>query len=212
MDDARAVSTRPDDAPAASVHAIEVDARRGRSPEPVRQRLRELSDRFFGSHAIHMREQPVPWAYRVFFRHVGLDPDETRTPVERLALERLQRGAFRSRGLPDDALVIATVETGVALVAFDAGRLSGGLTVRASRDGEPLRGARSALEPGTLVLADRDGPVCVLFGDPPEAVAATKETRRLALVAIRVDGVPEPAAQEALEIAAGALASGSRER
>ena len=67
-----------------------------------------------------MRERPIPWAYRVFFRQIGLDPDRTRTPVEQLALERLHDGAFKSRGLPDDALTIAIVETGVALRAFDA--------------------------------------------------------------------------------------------
>ena len=26
--------------------------------------------------AINLRQQPIPWAYRVFFRHIGLDPDE----------------------------------------------------------------------------------------------------------------------------------------
>ncbi len=186
------------------IRVVEVGARPGRSPEPVRSRLRELSDRFFGAHAIHMREQPIPWAYRVFFRHVGLDPDVTRTPVEQLALERLQDGAFKSRGLPDDALTIATVETGVALLALDADRLRGGLQVRASAPGESLAGA-APLEPGTLVLADPRGPVAVLFGETSADLVVTKETRRLALVAVLVDGVPEPVAAEALEIAAGAL-------
>ena len=39
--------------------------------------------------------QPIPHAYRVFFRHIGLDPDEHRTPVEALALERLKTAASR---------------------------------------------------------------------------------------------------------------------
>ena len=102
---------------------VEVEGRPARSPEPVRRRLRDLSDRFYGSHAIHMRERPIPWAYRVFFRQIGLDPDRTRTPVEQLALDRLHDGAFVSRGMPADALTIATVETGVALRAFDADQL-----------------------------------------------------------------------------------------
>jgi DNA/RNA-binding domain of Phe-tRNA-synthetase-like protein len=199
-------------APGVSLRVVEVEARPGRSPEPVRRRLRDLSDRFFGSHAIHMREQPVPWAYRVFFRHVGLDPDETRTPVEQLALDRLKHGAFRSRGLPDDALAIATVETGVALLALDSERLDGELRVRGSRPGESLgRGPGPArgpvLEPGTLVMVDGSGPVSILFGEQSKAVAVTRATRRLALVAIGVDGVPEPTVAEALEIASGALSS-----
>jgi DNA/RNA-binding domain of Phe-tRNA-synthetase-like protein len=194
-----------EDLPGLAIRLREVDVRLGRSPEPVRQRLRDLSDRFYGAHAIHLREQPVPWAYRVFFRQIGLDPDQTRTPVEQLALDRLQHGSFRSRGLPDDALVIATVETGVALIALDAERLSGALAVRASQPGELLGKGGAPLEAGTLVLADAGGPVAVLFGEAAEVAAVTKGTRRLALVAILVEGVPEPTVEEALEIAGGAL-------
>jgi hypothetical protein len=61
-------------------------------------------------------------------------------------------------------------------------------------------------------MADGRGPVSILFGEQAEAVAVTKRTRRLALVAIGVDGVPEPTVDEALEIAAGALGSGLPER
>lgn len=86
--------------PGLGISWIEVDGRPGRSPEPVLGRLRETSNRFYGSHAIHMRERPIPWAYRVFYRQIGLDPDRTRTPIEQLALDRLQDGAFKTQGLP----------------------------------------------------------------------------------------------------------------
>jgi DNA/RNA-binding domain of Phe-tRNA-synthetase-like protein len=79
--------------PGLGIASITVDARLGPSGEGVRRRLRELSDRFYGSHAIHLRERPIPWAYRVFFRHVGLDPDSTRIPVEQLVMDRLREGA-----------------------------------------------------------------------------------------------------------------------
>jgi DNA/RNA-binding domain of Phe-tRNA-synthetase-like protein len=195
------------DLPGLAIRAVEVDARHGRSPEPVRARLRDLSDRFFGSHAIHLREQPVPWAYRVFFRHIGLDPDVTRTPVEQLALERLQHGSFRSRGLPEDAIAIATIETGVALLALDAERLDGPLSVRDSRPGESLGGEDRGgpLEPGTLVLADANGPATILFGATAKRVVPTKATRRLAIVAVQIEGVPEPVVDEALQLASDAL-------
>ncbi len=60
-----------------------------------------------------MRQDPVPWAYRVFWRQVGIDPDTDRTPVEQIALDRLKWGGLRSRNLLDDAITIATLETGV---------------------------------------------------------------------------------------------------
>ena len=41
-----------------------------------------MADRMTGAEAIAMRQREVPHAHRVFFRHVGLDPDVVRTPVE----------------------------------------------------------------------------------------------------------------------------------
>ena len=84
--------------------------------------------------------RPIPWAYRVFFRQIGLDPDRDRTPVEQLVLDRLQDGGFRSRGLPGRRADDRDVETGVALRAFDADRLEGGLCIRDAAPGESLPG------------------------------------------------------------------------
>ncbi len=47
----------------------------GDSPPDVEARLRELSNRVRGARAIGIRREPIPAAYRVFFRQVGLDPD-----------------------------------------------------------------------------------------------------------------------------------------
>jgi DNA/RNA-binding domain of Phe-tRNA-synthetase-like protein len=184
--------------PGLGIAWIEVDGGPRRSPEPVRRRLRELSDRFYGSHAIHLRERPIPWAYRVFFRQIGLDPDQTRTPVEQLALDRLRDGGFVTRGLPADALAIATVETGVALRAFDADRLTGALCIRDSGPGESLAGKAGELPHGTLTIADERGPVALLFGAIGAGYGVEKATRRLAVVAIQVGSVPQIAVEEAL--------------
>jgi DNA/RNA-binding domain of Phe-tRNA-synthetase-like protein len=191
--------------PGLGIAWIEVDGRRARSPEPVRRRLRILSDRFFGAHAIHMRERPIPWAYRVFFRQIGLDPDRTRTPVEQLALERLQDGAFKSRGLPTDVLTIATVETGIALRAFDAEQLTGALCIRDAAPGEKMAGEPGELEQGTLVIADESGPVGLLFGETGEGHDVVGGTRRLAIAAVQVNGVPQIAVDEALWMVAATL-------
>jgi len=97
----------------------------GRSPRELKARLARMSDRFSGPQAIALRHKPIPYAYRVFFRQIGLDPDEQPTPVEAVALERMKRGGFVSQSLLDDALTIAIIESGVALRAFDAGRADG---------------------------------------------------------------------------------------
>ncbi len=191
--------------PGLGISWIELDGRPGRSPQSVERRLGETSDRFYGAHAIHMRERPIPWAYRVFFRQIGLDPDRTRTPVEQLALDRLQDGGFKSRGLPADALTIATVETGIALRSFDAERLEGALCIRDSGPGESLEGRPGELSHGTLVIADERGPAGLLFGATGEGRDVSRATRRIAIAAIQVEGVPQIAVDEALWMVATTL-------
>src|SRR3954454_1899089 len=144
--------------PGLGIASVEVDAKPGRSPEPVRRRLRDLADRTYGAEAIRLRERPIPWAYRVFYRQIGLDPDRTRTAIEQLTLDRLHDGGFRSKGLPADALDIAIVETGVTLRAFDADRLEGGLCIRDSAPGESLAGQSAEMARGTLTIADERRP------------------------------------------------------
>ena len=191
--------------PGLGVAWISVDGRQRKSPDGVHRRLRVLSDRFFGAQAIHLRERPIPWAYRVFFRQIGLDPDRTRTPVEQLALDRLHDGAFKSWGLPADALTIATVETGVALRAFDADRLEGRLCIRDSGPGEALAGRPGELAQGTLVIADERSPVGLLFGATAEGCEVGRETRHIAIVAVQVNGVPQISVDEALWIVAASI-------
>jgi DNA/RNA-binding domain of Phe-tRNA-synthetase-like protein len=191
--------------PGLGVAWVEVDAKPGKSPEPVRRRLRDLSDRTYGSQAIRLRERPIPWAYRVFFRQIGLDPDRTRTPVEQLTLDRLHDGGFRSNGMPKDALDIAIVETGVALRAFDAERIEGGLCIRDSAPGESLAGMAGEMAKGTLAIADDSRPLALLFGPSAEDARVDKGTRRIVVVATQVKGVPQIAVEEALWMAASTL-------
>lgn len=191
--------------PGLSLATVEVDGRPGRSPDPVRRRLRDLSDRLFGAEAIRLRGRPIPWAYRVFYRQIGLDPDRDRTPIEQLVLDRLQDGGFRPRGLPDDALTIATIETGVALRCFDADRLEGELCIRDAAPGERLPGRTRELATGTLTIADESGPVGVLFGETAAGRGVERESRRIAIAAVGVGAVPSISIDEALWIAAATL-------
>src|SRR5215211_474728 len=150
--------------PGLALRYLLVERGSGRSPRAVRDRLALLSNRFSGPQAINLRHRPIPWAYRVFYRHIGLDPDEQPTPVEAVALDRLKHGGFISRSILDDALTIAIIESGVALLAFDAERAEGRLGVRQTHPGEGLEGRPGELPPGTLVIADEQRPLGLLFG------------------------------------------------
>jgi DNA/RNA-binding domain of Phe-tRNA-synthetase-like protein len=194
--------------PGTGVAWVEVEGPSGKSPAPVRRRLREISDRFHGGHAVHMRERPIPWAYRVFFRQIGLDPDHTRTPVEEMALERMKAGGFKSRNHLDDALVIATIETGVALRAFDREQVEGRLGIRVSAPGEELEGRPGELPHGTLVVADERRPLGLLFGATAAGRGVDPSTERILIAALQVKGVPQIAVEEALWTASVAMAAG----
>jgi DNA/RNA-binding domain of Phe-tRNA-synthetase-like protein len=191
--------------PGLSILSTALETRTGRSPEALKERLRSLSDRFGGAQAIQLRQQPIPWAYRVFFRHIGLDPDTTRTPIEQLIFERIHDGSFKSRNRVDDALTIGMVEVGVALRAFDADRVEGRVGLRLSAEGEGFEGRVSPLPEGTIVVADERRALGILFDRTAEGRGVRRGTRRVLLVAIGVRGVPDIALEEALWVAGSAL-------
>ncbi|HET6832050.1 MAG TPA: phenylalanine--tRNA ligase beta subunit-related protein [Solirubrobacterales bacterium] len=181
---------------------LEVDRGSGRSPRSLKRRLAALSDRFGGPQAMTFRTKPIPWAYRVFYRHIGLDPDEQPTGPEALVLERMLKGGFPSRSLLDDGLTIAMIESGVPLVAFDAAVVSGPPRIRPSGPGEELEGRPGELPAGTLMIADDERPLALLFGAMASGRGVTPATERTMLVAAGVAGVPEIAVEEALWIVA----------
>jgi DNA/RNA-binding domain of Phe-tRNA-synthetase-like protein len=191
--------------PGLGIAWVEVDGKPDKSPEPVRRRLRVLADRVYGAEAIRQRERAVPWSYRVFFRQIGLDPDRTRTPIEERIFDRIRDGGFVSRGLIADALTIAIVETGVALRAFDADCCEGCLCIREAASGEPHPAGHGELAPGTLVIADESTPLGLLFGETAEGVRVTRESRRIAIVAIQVGSVSQMSIDEALWMAAATV-------
>jgi DNA/RNA-binding domain of Phe-tRNA-synthetase-like protein len=177
--------------PGLRVFSARVEARVGRTPRELRDRLRYVADRYRGAEAIAMRAKPVPWAYRVLYRQLGIDPDVTRTPLEALVLDRLLHGGFTTHGLPEDALALATLETGVPVWAADADR-TGDLTLAPGDDGR-------------LVLRDGAGTVAVLFEPPLPERAPTRATRAMLLIGVQAPGVEDIFVEESLWTAASAM-------
>jgi hypothetical protein len=179
----------------------------GSSPPAVRGRLRELSNRWRGARAVNVRQEPIPAAYRVFFRQIGLDPDITRTPIEAAVLERMLDGGFLSEGLLADILTIALIDTAVPVWALDADNVNGPLGIRVSRPKERLgRGEEGTkLSGGRILIADADCPLGILFGALAPGHEPTAGTRRLALFAVQVAGVPALHAEETLWACRSAL-------
>jgi DNA/RNA-binding domain of Phe-tRNA-synthetase-like protein len=176
------------------------------APE-VRQRLRYLSQRMSGAEAVAFRTRPIPQAYRVLFRHLGLDPDEDRPPGEALVLERLLKGQYTAENRLDDAITVAVAETGVPVWGLDEARLDGELGLRPARARERLGTEELAdeLPGGRLVVADAAGAVGILFGRLARSHLVTRATQATRLFAVRAPTVPVIHVEEALDICVDCL-------
>ena len=178
------------------------------SPTALVRRLDALSNRYRGASVVAMRTQPIPHAYRTFFRQIGLDPDVDRIPSERVAVSRLLEGGFRSHGALEDALRVALIETGVPIWALDADLIDpGGLGIRATVDWDLLgRGEHAhGVAPGRLVVADAHCIHAMLFGQLAPGHGVGPRTRRVAVFSVGVEGVPAIHVEEALWVCAEAL-------
>ena len=141
-----------------------------------------------------MRSRPVPWAYRVLYRHLGIDPDVTRTPVEELVVERLlTRRLLAARACRRTRSRSPRSRPACPVYAVDADTLAGALVLA------PDAGGR-------LVLADgaghRRGAVRDAGAGAPARAAST---RALALVAVQAPGVDDIFVEEAVWTAAAAM-------
>jgi DNA/RNA-binding domain of Phe-tRNA-synthetase-like protein len=197
-----------DEFPELNLWIIRVKARSGRSPEQVRHRLRQLASRVTGGHVVHMRQDPVPWAYRVFWRQIGMDPDVDRTPVEALAVERLRAGGLPTQNLLDDAITIATLETGVPVMAFDAVLVGSALGLRLTKGGELLGGSGRPLSERQIAVADEDRVLAMLDGEVADERGVTRGTTEMVLASLQVKGVPLISIEETLWMVADTLAAG----
>lgn len=188
---------------------ITVEQRRRPSSRAVKQRLRALSNRYLGASVVAMRTQPIPHAYRAFFRQTGLDPDATRIPSEEAAVARLLQGGLRSEGLPADAQLIALVETGVPVWVIDGDKVdAGGIGIRLSVAGETYGDPDYPLAPGRLVVADGRAVHALLFGAVAPGHEVGRRTSRMTLFTVGVDGVPDIHLEEALWVCQDVLEGG----
>jgi DNA/RNA-binding domain of Phe-tRNA-synthetase-like protein len=185
--------------PGLALRHVSVEACAGSSPQSVRRQLKALASRITGAKVVHSRQDSVPWAYRVLWRRLGLDPDTDRTPVEQLMVERLEHGGIPSHGMPNDAVVMATLETGIPIVVFDADQVQGTIGLRPTEHGETLKDERDvALRSGEIVYADESQPVARLVGEVASACGVGDGTTKMLICALTTTGVPDMAVEEAL--------------
>ena len=116
-------------------------------------------------------------------RYVGRvieDVDATR-PTPHWMVERLRRSGVRSISALVDITNYVLLELGQPMHAFDADKLVGDIRVRPARAAEKilrLDAVESEIAPGTLVIADDNGPVAIagVMGGETSAVSARTTT------------------------------------
>lgn len=154
---------------------------------------------------LQLREEPIFRAYRDFFWRVGIDPTKIRP-----AAEALIRRVLRGRPIPRintlvDAYNLASMETAVALAAFDADRVSGELFMREARAGEEFLGigmeAPRRLKGGEVVVEDGEKLIAIYPYRDAEDSKITLQTQRVLLMICGVPGVGEETLKEAGEVA-----------
>ena len=171
-------------------------APRARSPVPRPatswRACATLSNRFRGAAAVAIRREPVPSAYRVFFRHIGLDPEVVRTPIEAAVLERmLQRRLPLRRPARGRA---ADRAAGHRRAGVGAGRRSASRGRSGSASSERGRAARSLGGRSVAAGGPARGGRCLGRAGGPvrraraRARATARTSARLALFAVQVRG------------------------
>jgi DNA/RNA-binding domain of Phe-tRNA-synthetase-like protein len=149
-------------------------------------------------------------AYRDFFWRIGVDPTKNRP-----AAEALIRRILSGKSLPTinnlvDAYNIASIETEIALAAFDADRIYGDLVMRLARRGEEFVGIGMA-KPITLtgcevVLTDDKRLVAIYPHRDAQHSCITLETTNVLLLACGVPSIDEESLKVALNIATNYIA------
>jgi len=164
----------------------------------VQQKVRES----FGSPE-QIRDQIIFRAYRDFFWRVGIDPTKTRP-----ASEALTRRIVAGKSLPTintlvDSYNLASVETFVAIAAFDLDLISESLFMRKARERERFRGigmeAEIELKGVEVIIEDLGSrkPIAVYPYRDSDDSKVTLQTKKVLLMMCGVPGVPVENLREA---------------
>jgi len=154
-----------------------------------------------------IKDEPLFRAYRDFFWSVGVDPTKTRPASEALVRRILAGKTLPTINTAVDAYNLASARSGIPIAAFDAGKLSGDLTMRFSEEGEEFVGIGMKkpiiLSENQVILTDAEAIIAIYPYRDSDATKITVATEAIHLVAC---GVPKVERREV----AGAYELGCR--
>lgn len=176
-----------------------------RDSEELRSLQVRVLDRAKSQHDLTtLKDFPVFRAYRDFFWKIGIDPTKIRPAGEALIRRVLRRGVIPSVNTLVDAYNLASVETGIAMAAFDTDQIRGSLLLRFSKVGEEFLGigmiSPVALKGGEVVISDEDGILAIYPYRDAERSKIQFTTESVVILACGVPGIDPDLLRRALSI------------
>ncbi len=152
-----------------------------------------------------LKDLPTARAYRDFFWNVGVDPTKTRPAAEALIRRILGGKPIPSINTLVDAYNLASIQTEVALAAFDTDRMRGGLNMRFAVEGEEFLGIGMSksirLSGGEVVISDEEKLIAIYPYRDAENTKVMEATRNVLLMVCGVPGISDGALSEAARVA-----------
>jgi len=146
-------------------------------------------------------------AYRDFFWKVGIDPTKTRPAAEALIRRVLGGGTIPRINSAVDAYNLASIDTEIALAAFDSHRLVGDLLMRGAERGESFLGIGMEkpmeLTGVEVVVSDAEKLIAIYPYRDSEETKVTTATTRILLMVCGVPGIGDETLDRAQETAIG---------
>ena len=176
-----------------------------RDSEELRVLRASVLDRARSQHDLTtLKDSPVFRAYRDFFWRIGIDPTKIRPAGEALIRRVLRRTGIPSVNTLVDAYNLASVETGIAMAAFDTDQIRGSLLLRFSNPSEEFLGigmnSPVTLKGGEVVIGDEVGILAIYPYRDAERSKIQFTTKSVVILACGVPGIDLDLLRRALSI------------
>ena len=152
-----------------------------------------------------VKDVPIFRAYRDFFWRIGIDPTKVRPEAEALIRRILAGHSLPEINTLVDGYNLASIKTGVAIAAFDQGKLSGQLLMRQAYSREQFLGigmkTPMSLDGGEVVVADDEKLIAVYPYRDADTTKVGETTKDVVLMVCGCSGIDDEPLKRAEQVA-----------